>query len=92
MRSPKRSANAPAPRANPARVAINTTMTHCTAARSVPKASRIAGSATFTEKSSDASTIPSADADANAIVRQVIRTDAAGDVSGAAAMAVDCTL
>ena len=41
---------------------MNTTITHCTAARSVPNASRIAGNPTFTAKSSDASTIPSADA------------------------------
>ena len=91
IRSPKRSANAPAPNANPARVAMNTTITHCTAARSVPNASRIAGNPTLTAKSSDASTIPSADAAASATVRQVTRTPSAAVDSGAAAMAPDCT-
>ena len=88
-RSPKRSAKAPAPSASPARVAINTTMTHWTAARSASKASRIAGRATFTEKSREASIIPSPAATAISTARQRGRrrappadedgTDAAGD-------------
>ena len=58
-RSPNRSPKLPAPRTSPARVAMKTTITHCTVCRSVEKAVRMEGRATFTEMSRAARNMPS---------------------------------